>query len=225
MDDVARGTQRRPGGARAGTAAAREGGVRARPRAGDGDRQPHARQLLRPGRTFAEERPSSACTRRWPRARTWSTSAACKAGVGHEVTVTEEIRRVVPFVARVRVALPGSGDQRGHLAARVGRAACEAGADLINDTWAGCDPRWPRSRPGSAPGIVCSHTGGAAPRTNPFRVVLPRRGGGRDRPRARARRADGRGRRRPGADRHRPDARFRQEHLALAWRSPGGSAS
>ena len=39
-----------------------------------------------------------------------------KAGVGRDVDVAEEIRRVVPFIERVRELFAGLGDQCGHLA-------------------------------------------------------------------------------------------------------------
>jgi dihydropteroate synthase len=48
--------------------------------------------------------------------------------------------------------------------------ACEAGADLINDTWAGADPKLAEVAAEFGVGIVCSHTGGLAPRTDPHRV-------------------------------------------------------
>ena len=59
---------------------------------------------------------------------------------GQEVTAEEEIRRVVPFIEAVQAAYPGlviSVDTWRH---DVGRAACEAGASLLNDTWGGWDP-------------------------------------------------------------------------------------
>src|SRR3979411_502836 len=59
-----------------------------------------------------------------------------KAGRGAEVDVEEEIRRVVPFVEEIRHRHPAvviSVDTWRH---EVGRYACEAGADLLNDTWA-----------------------------------------------------------------------------------------
>ncbi|TVT53815.1 dihydropteroate synthase [Amycolatopsis rhizosphaerae] len=93
-----------------------------------------------------------------------------KAGPGSEVTVAEEIRRVVPFVAEIRRRHPGiviSVDTWRH---EVGRLACEAGADLLNDTWAGADPELAEVAAEFGAGYVCSHTGGAAPRTRPFRV-------------------------------------------------------
>ncbi|SFI56133.1 dihydropteroate synthase [Amycolatopsis sacchari] len=93
-----------------------------------------------------------------------------KAGPGQEVDVAEEIRRVVPFVAEVRRRHPDlviSVDTWRH---EVGRPACEAGADLLNDTWAGADPELAEVAAEFGAGYVCSHTGGAAPRTRPFRV-------------------------------------------------------
>ena len=93
-----------------------------------------------------------------------------KAGPGTDVDVDEEIRRVVPFVAEIRRRHPGlviSVDTWRH---EVGRLACEAGADLINDTWAGADAKLAEVAAEFSAGYVCSHTGGAIPRTRPFRV-------------------------------------------------------
>jgi dihydropteroate synthase len=89
---------------------------------------------------------------------------------GEVVDVNEELRRVVPFVAAVRERFPDvviSVDTWRH---EVGRAACEAGADLLNDTWAGVDPQLAEVAAEFGVGIVCSHTGGVAPRTDPHRV-------------------------------------------------------
>jgi dihydropteroate synthase len=89
---------------------------------------------------------------------------------GDEVTVAEEIRRTVPFIELVRAAHPGlviSVDTWRH---EVARAVCEAGADLINDTWGGWDPKLAEVAAEFGAGIVCSHTGGALPRTRPFRL-------------------------------------------------------
>jgi len=89
---------------------------------------------------------------------------------GDEVSVGEEIRRVVEFVAAVRAAYPGlviSVDTWRH---EVGRAACEAGADLLNDTWGGWDPLLTDVAAEFGAGLVCSHAGGLPPRTRPFRL-------------------------------------------------------
>ena len=89
---------------------------------------------------------------------------------GEEVAAAEEIRRVVPFIEAVHAAYPGlviSVDTWRH---DVGRAACEAGASLLNDTWGGWDPKLPEVAAELGAGLVCSHAGGLPPRTRPFRV-------------------------------------------------------
>jgi len=94
-----------------------------------------------------------------------------KAGVGSDVDVAEEIRRVVPFIGRVRELFSGLVISVDTWRTPVATAACEAGADLINDTWAGADPGLAEVAARFGAGIVCSHTGGAVPRTNPSRVA------------------------------------------------------
>jgi len=89
---------------------------------------------------------------------------------GEIVDAAEEARRVVPFVAEVRARYPDvviSVDTWRH---EVGRQVCAAGADLINDTWAGADPELAAVAAEYGVGIVCSHTGHLAPRTDPHRV-------------------------------------------------------
>jgi dihydropteroate synthase len=93
-----------------------------------------------------------------------------KAGVGPEVTVPEEIDRVVPVIASVRAAHPDLPISVDTWRAAVAEEACRAGADLINDTWAGADPDLALVAARYGAGMVCSHTGGAQPRTNPMRV-------------------------------------------------------
>jgi dihydropteroate synthase len=89
---------------------------------------------------------------------------------GDEVDVRAEIGRVVPFIATVRGAYPDlviSVDTWRH---EVGRAACAAGADMINDTWGGWDPRLAEVAAEAGATLVCSHAGGLPPRTRPFRL-------------------------------------------------------
>ena len=62
-------------------------------------------------------------------------------------------------------------DQRRHVAQEVGRAACGAGADLLNDTWSGWDPKLAEVAGDFGVGLVCSHTGGMQPRTRVFRTA------------------------------------------------------
>ncbi len=96
-----------------------------------------------------------------------------KAGVGREVGIDEEIQRVVPFIGHVRSAYPDLVISVDTWRSEVATEACHAGADLINDTWAGADPALAEVAARFGAGMVCSHTGGAAPRTNPFRVSYP----------------------------------------------------
>lgn len=93
-----------------------------------------------------------------------------KAGPGAVVDVEEETRRVVPFVAAIRSAYPTVVISVDTWRAEVARRACAEGADLINDTWAGADPDLVGVAAQVGAGIVCSHTGGAVPRTRPHRV-------------------------------------------------------
>jgi dihydropteroate synthase len=96
-----------------------------------------------------------------------------KAGPGEEVDTEEEIRRTVGFVAEVRRRHPAvviSVDTWRH---EVGAAACEAGADLLNDAWGGVDPRLAEVAARYGAGLVCTHAGGARPRTRPHRVRYP----------------------------------------------------
>jgi dihydropteroate synthase len=89
---------------------------------------------------------------------------------GTTVEVAEEIRRVVPMVTAIRAAFADlviSVDTWRH---EVGRAVCEAGADLINDTWGGWDDKLPGIAAEYGAGIVCAHAGRQVPRTRPFRV-------------------------------------------------------
>ena len=93
-----------------------------------------------------------------------------KAGPGVLVDAAEEIRRVVPFVEAIRVAYPDLLISVDTWRSEVARLAVGVGADLINDTWAGADPDLVGVAAEEGVGIVCSHTGGATPRTRPHRV-------------------------------------------------------
>lgn len=93
-----------------------------------------------------------------------------KAGPGSGVDAEEEIARVVPFIEWLRATYPDQLISVDTWRATVAKQACAAGADLINDTWAGHDPDLPAVAAEFDAGLVCSHTGGAEPRTRPFRV-------------------------------------------------------
>ena len=93
-----------------------------------------------------------------------------KAGPGDDVSVTEEIDRVVPVIAAVRERHPQVTVSVDTWRAAVAEDAIAAGADLINDTWAGFDPELVEVAGAHRVGYVCSHTGGITPRTRPHRV-------------------------------------------------------
>lgn len=93
-----------------------------------------------------------------------------KAGPGSEVDEAEEARRVLPFVAAIRERYPELLISVDTWRSSVARSAVAEGVDLINDTWAGADPDLVPVAAATGAGIVCSHTGGAIPRTRPHRV-------------------------------------------------------
>ncbi len=122
------------------------------------------------GATFADDAALAAAEQAVSEGADILDVGGVKAGPGAQVDPAEEIRRVVPFVEQVRARHPDvviSVDTWRH---DVGRLACQAGADLLNDTWAGYDPKLAEVAAEFGAGIVCSHTGGATPRTRPHRV-------------------------------------------------------
>jgi dihydropteroate synthase len=92
-----------------------------------------------------------------------------KAGPGQVVDADEEIRRIVPFVATIRARHPDLVISVDTWRAEVARQAVDAGADLLNDAWAGADPQLAEVAAQTGVGLVCSHTGGLPPRTRPHR--------------------------------------------------------
>ena len=96
-----------------------------------------------------------------------------RAGRGPRVEADEEIGRVIPLVRRVRARFPDLPISVDTWRAEVARSAADEGADLVNDTWAGHDPTLMEVAAERGLGIVCSHTGGVRPRTDPFRVEYP----------------------------------------------------
>ncbi|MFB4320438.1 dihydropteroate synthase [Actinomadura sp. 21ATH] len=93
-----------------------------------------------------------------------------KAGPGDEVDVSEELRRVVDLVAAVRERHPRTVISVDTWRAEVGEAVAAAGADLLNDTWGGPDPRLAEVAAAHGIGLVCAHAGGLDPRTRPHRT-------------------------------------------------------
>jgi dihydropteroate synthase len=92
-----------------------------------------------------------------------------KAGYGEDVGVEEELRRTASFVERVRADYPDIVISVDTWRADVARELCRRGADLLNDTWAAADPEIAAVAAEFDVGLVCSHTGGLGPRTDPHR--------------------------------------------------------
>ena len=93
-----------------------------------------------------------------------------KAAPGVEIDAAEEKSRVVDFVARVRETFPDLVVSVDTWRAEVGDAVCRAGADVLNDAWGGADPELVDVAAAHDAALICTHTGGATPRTRPYRV-------------------------------------------------------
>ena len=94
-----------------------------------------------------------------------------KAGYGDYVSVEEELRRTSAFVGEVRSRHPQVVVSVDTWRSEVARELCRQGADLLNDTWAGADPAVAEVAAEYGAGLVCTHTGGLGPRTDPHRVA------------------------------------------------------
>jgi dihydropteroate synthase len=94
-----------------------------------------------------------------------------RAGFGPEVTAEQELERVLPVVSAVRDSFPELVISVDTWRAEVAAHVVAAGADLINDTWAGAEAGLLAVAAETGSGLVCSHTGGLGPRTDPHRVA------------------------------------------------------
>lgn len=92
-----------------------------------------------------------------------------KAGYGPVVDAAEELRRTADFVAEARTRHPRLVISIDTWRADVADKLCDLGADLVNDTWAGHDPELTAVAAAHGAGLVCSHSGGLGPRTDPHR--------------------------------------------------------
>ncbi|PSR39059.1 dihydropteroate synthase [Rhodococcus sp. AD45-ID] len=122
------------------------------------------------GATFSDSAAMAAVDRAVDEGADLVDIGGVKAGPGDLVDTNEEIRRVIPFVAAIRDKFPDLLISIDTWRSDVARLARKEGADLINDTWAGADPELVMVAAETGAGIVCSHTGGAVPRTRPHRV-------------------------------------------------------
>jgi len=92
-----------------------------------------------------------------------------KAGYGAFVSAEEEIARVGAFVGRVRAAHPDLVISVDTWRCEVARVVLAEGADVLNDAWGGHDPALVDAAAEFDAAIVCTHTGGLGPRTDPHR--------------------------------------------------------
>ena len=122
------------------------------------------------GATFTDEAAKQAAHRVVGEGADIVDVGGVKAGPGSNVDVAEEIARVVPFIEWLRDTFPDQLISVDTWRAEVAKQACAVGANLINDTWGGADPDLAGVAAEFGAGLVCSHTGGALPRTRPFRV-------------------------------------------------------
>jgi dihydropteroate synthase len=122
------------------------------------------------GATFADDAAMAAVDRAVAEGAEIVDIGGVKAGPGDQVDAAEEARRVVGFVAAVRERHPDLVISVDTWRADVGEAAIRAGADLLNDAWGGYDPDLAAVAAAGGVGLVCTHTGGAVPRTRPHRV-------------------------------------------------------
>ncbi|KAB7743854.1 dihydropteroate synthase [Nostocoides sp. F2B08] len=91
---------------------------------------------------------------------------------GEVVTAQMEVERVVPFLEQARTAYPELVLSLDTWRAEVADAAGPY-IDLVNDTWQGADPELVHVAAGLGAGLVVSHSGGLAPRTDPRGVTYP----------------------------------------------------
>jgi dihydropteroate synthase len=93
-----------------------------------------------------------------------------KAAPGDEVTVQQELQRVLPVLEAARDRHPDAVFSVDTWRAEVADTVLRAGADVINDSWGGVDPDLVSVVAEHGAGVVCTHAGGQQARTRPHRV-------------------------------------------------------
>ena len=108
------------------------------------------------GATFTDEAAKAAAHRVIEDGADVVDVGGVKAGPGADVDADEETARVVPFIEWLRGTFPDQLISVDTWRAAVAKQACAAGADLINDTWAGADPGSGRGGRGvrGGPGVL-----------------------------------------------------------------------
>ncbi|MDN5784626.1 MAG: dihydropteroate synthase [Corynebacterium casei] len=122
------------------------------------------------GATWGMDRAISRCDEVLAQGASIVDIGGVKAGPGDAVDAAAEIDRVVPLIAEISARYPQIVISVDTWRASVAEQAIDAGASLINDTWAGWDPELIEVAGARGVGYVCSHTGGVTPRTRPHRV-------------------------------------------------------
>ncbi|WP_130343741.1 dihydropteroate synthase [Herbihabitans rhizosphaerae] len=92
-----------------------------------------------------------------------------RAEAGPEVSGAEEVARITPIVRWARETFPDLLISVDTWRSEVGAAACQAGADIVNDSWAAADPELMDAAAQYGAGYICTHTGGQEPRSIPRR--------------------------------------------------------
>jgi dihydropteroate synthase len=90
---------------------------------------------------------------------------------GEQVSAEQEMDRVLPFLEHARSTHPDLVLSLDTWRSEVATEAGRFGLDLVNDTWAGHDPELVGVAARIGAGVVCSHTGGLPPRTDPVKVT------------------------------------------------------
>lgn len=119
------------------------------------------------GSTFDEDAAHAAISRAVADGADVLDIGGVPASPGPEVSVEQEVHRVVPTVEWIRAAFPDlviSVDTYRH---EVADQACRAGADILNDSWSNSDGGMIDVAAEYGAGYVCAHTDGLKPRTDP----------------------------------------------------------
>jgi dihydropteroate synthase len=124
------------------------------------------------GATFAEDAALRAVEQAVAEGAEIIDIGGVKAGPGSYVDAAEELRRTISTVVAVRERFPDVLISIDTWRAEVATEAVRAGADLLNDTWAGADPGLAEVAAATGAGLVCSHAGGLVPRTRPHRAAF-----------------------------------------------------
>jgi dihydropteroate synthase len=97
---------------------------------------------------------------------------------GEQVSAEQEVERLTPFLREARRRHPDLVLSVDTWRSSVVRSVEPLDIDLVNDTWAGHDPALATVAAAAGLGLVCSHTGGLPPRTDPVGVTYPPEPGG-----------------------------------------------